>query len=116
MWVSDGSSELSINGDRVTCNVDESSGGNVYNALWKEKEGDEGLQSGKSYWKLKLKDLKEGHLFVGVTDLKLFKQGWSCKGLLYGGNLSNGGCLLVNIFISYVVVTRNDNFFFHLFN
>jgi len=30
--------------------------------------------------------------------LEKFKKGWGCKGLLYGGNLSNGGALLVSNF------------------
>jgi len=34
--------------------------------------------------------------------LAKFQQGWGCKGLLYGGNLSNGGCLLVGNFGPWV--------------
>ncbi|OXA61698.1 Heterogeneous nuclear ribonucleoprotein U [Folsomia candida] len=99
MWVSDGSDEIVVEGSRVVCNVGPSSGSNVYNALWKEGGAeDKGILQGKAYWKIALQDLKEGNLFAGVSDLAKFKKGWSCKGLLYGGNLSNGGCLLVGNF------------------
>jgi hypothetical protein len=97
MWVSDGSSEISIEGNRVSCKVDPSAGSQVYNALWKNGDGDTGIQNGKAYWKVTCEKLEDS-LFVGVTDQEKFGKGWGCKGLLYGGNLSDGGSLLVSNF------------------
>lgn len=99
MWVSDGSPELSTQGSQVTCTPNESAGSSVYNALWKSSEGDAGLEAGKAYWKFKLEGGGDrAGVFVGITDLKKFQKGWGCKGLLYGGNLSDGGGLLVGNF------------------
>jgi len=93
--VSDSSTQISTSGNRVSCQVDPNAGGDVYNAVWKDNgESDTGLGSGKAYWKVSVESGAEGDVFVGVTDLQHFKQGWGCNGLLYGGNLSNGGCLL----------------------
>jgi len=95
-WVGDGSPELSFEGNLVKCQL-ESSTGNVYNALW--KEGAEGVTTGSHYWKLRFDNLGEyDGVFAGVTDLDRFKKGWATKGLMYGGNLSNGGALLVGEF------------------
>jgi len=95
MWVSDSSKQISTSGNRVSCTIDANAGGDVYNAVWKDNgESDTGLGSGKAYWKVSVEGGAEGDVFVGLTDLQHFKQGWGCKGLMYGGNLSNGGCLL----------------------
>jgi hypothetical protein len=95
-WISDGSPELSSEGNLVKCQLERSSG-NVYNALWKEGEGL--TAAGSQYWKLRFDNLGEHDgAFAGLTDLDKFKKGWATKGLLYGGNLSNGGALLVGEF------------------
>lgn len=99
-WVSDGSPEIVIDGTEAQCQL-ESSGGNVYNALWKESEA--GVSSGTHYWKVHVADLKDS-IFVGLTSLDKFKKGWAVKGLFYGGpgNLSNGSALIVSGFGKHI--------------
>jgi len=99
-WISDGSASIIIGGSgdvsEIECELgSESSGGNVYNGLW--KESDQGATAGTHYWKIHITKLDPDGIFVGLTDLEKFKTGWELKGLLYGGpgNLSNGGTLLV---------------------
>src|SRR5688500_11703468 len=94
-WISDGSSEIAASGNEVSC-TSSSPTGNVFNALWEDGSG---VIDGQHYWKLDIKALEtNASVFVGVTDKAKFKQGWAIKGLLYGGNLSNGGALLVGEF------------------
>jgi len=97
-WISDGSAEIIITGDasEVECQLASgTSGGNVYNGLWKESE--QGATAGTHYWKIHVTGLNPNSIFVGLSDLEKFKKGWALKGLLFGGpgNLSNGSALII---------------------
>jgi len=94
-WKTDGSEELKVLSPNEIQSSQESSTGNVYNALWKESE--EGVSSGTHYWKVTFSQVPEhSSPWIGLTDLQKFKKGWSFRGLMFGGpgNLSDGGGLL----------------------
>lgn len=92
-WVSDGSSELTINGKIVT-HQSNTLGDNVFNCMWRDGDG---VSAGKHYWKIHFHTL-EGGAGVGITSAHHFKKGYACKGLKYLGNLSDGSRLLVGNF------------------
>lgn len=92
-WVPDGSSGFTVDGNTVTL-VDESGGGNVFNCLWEDGDGE---TSGAHYWKIHFDSLGDVG-GVGVTSKDHFKEGFACRSLAYSGNLSNGGSLLVSNF------------------
>jgi hypothetical protein len=89
-WKTDGDSKSTVEGNALTCDPPE---GNVANAIWSS-----GIKDGKAYWKVKMENGSAGCLFAGITDLDKLKPGWAGKGLLYGGNLSDGSGLLVGRF------------------
>lgn len=92
-WISDGSSELTINGNIVT-HQSNAIGDNVFNCMWRDGDG---VLTGKHYWKIHFHSL-EGGAGVGITSADHFKKGYACRGLKYLGNLSDGGRLLVSKF------------------
>lgn len=93
-WITDGSSGFTINGDTVSFASDEDSG-SKFNCMW--KDDDNGVLSGKHYWKIHFETLK-GIGGVGLTSQDYFKKGWGIHGLCYKGNLSDGCSLLVSKF------------------
>ncbi|RWS00312.1 hypothetical protein B4U79_16763 [Dinothrombium tinctorium] len=64
------------------------------NAMFKPENG--GFEEGKHFFEFHC-DLKKG-AFVGVTTEQCFGPCYGIKALLYGGNLSDGSCLLVSSF------------------
>lgn len=92
-WQPDGSSGFTVEGNTVT-HIDESGGGNVFNCLWNEGDGE---TSGSHYWKVHFDTLEDGG-GVGITSADLFKQGYACRSISYCGNLSSGAALLVPTF------------------
>jgi len=57
---------------------------------------DQSLTSGQ-YFEIDVLELKES-VFVGVTTKEAFAEGYKCKGLFFGRNLSNGGALVRQAF------------------
>jgi len=51
------------------------------------------LASGQ-YFEVEVLELGEEGCFIGVCTQNGFGQGWAIKGLFFGGNLSDGGCLV----------------------
>lgn len=90
VWIPDGSSGFSINGNIVT-HIDESQCDNVFNCMWEEGDG---VSTGQHYWKIHFRTL-EGGGGVGLTLKEHFKKGYGCEGVCYNGNLSDGHRLLV---------------------
>jgi len=93
MWVDDGSNAVQAGSTATEFVIrGKPSAGSPVNARFTEP-----LTPEVGYFEI---DVVEGGAgaFVGVTTLASFKKGWGCKGLFFGGNLSNGGALVQSKF------------------
>ncbi|RWS00708.1 hypothetical protein B4U79_16832 [Dinothrombium tinctorium] len=92
-WVCQRGKEIRAKDNKVTVtdggyfNVDRK-----LNAYFKPETG--GFETGKHYFEFHF-DLQREGAFVGATKKVCFGSGYSLKGLMYGGNLADGSCLLV---------------------
>lgn len=94
-WYTDGSDDFTIDGDVATC-----LGGKVsaFNVLW--RDGDDGVTSGRHYWRIELQAL-DGGVGIGLTSMEHFRKGDACRSIMYSGDLITGGingsnCLVEN--------------------
>eukprot|EP00403_Amphidinium_massartii_P049475 CAMPEP_0178459064 /NCGR_PEP_ID=MMETSP0689_2-20121128/47904_1 /TAXON_ID=160604 /ORGANISM="Amphidinium massartii, Strain CS-259" /LENGTH=314 /DNA_ID=CAMNT_0020085463 /DNA_START=107 /DNA_END=1051 /DNA_ORIENTATION=+ len=87
MWEDDGSEMVKTEADSNKFVIDGKPGGSPVNALYSKS-----LASGQ-YFEIEVLS-SEKSAFVGVTTREAFAKGWKCKGLFFGGNLSNGGALV----------------------
>jgi len=91
MWVDDGSGCVRCEAGSPEFVVEGSQPGSPVNARWSEC-----LASGQ-YFEVDILEVGDS-CFLGVATEEGFDQGWKCKGLFFGGNLSNGGGLVRQAF------------------
>mmetsp|Transcript_58418 Transcript_58418/g.136538 ORF Transcript_58418/g.136538 Transcript_58418/m.136538 type:complete len:316 (-) Transcript_58418:130-1077(-) len=88
MWEDDGSNMVKTAPESpMEFTIDGKPGGSPVNALFAR-----GLTPGQ-YFEIDILQSSKS-AFVGVTTREGFAKGWKCKGLFFGGNLSNGGALV----------------------
>ena len=96
-WVveqSDNTSAVNVNGDTITCTSTNGYGSPI-NVLYKDAAD----KDGQYFWEFDVKEADEqGGVSVGLTTDQGFQGGWALKAMKYLGNLSDGGCLLVQSF------------------
>jgi len=92
VWIDDGSGFTSASGSVVRCS--NATPGTPCAALGKNTD-DSGITTGVHCWEF---ELLEGDAFFGLTTEAKFKPGWSCRGLFYHGNVSDGAGLLTPSF------------------
>ena len=96
-WVveqSENTSAVEVSGDTITCRSTNGYGSPI-NVLFKDPAD----HNGQYFWQVDVTELGEpGGTSVGLTTDKGFKDGWGLKAMKYLGNLSDGGCLLVQAF------------------
>eukprot|EP00923_Selenidium_pygospionis_P007479 GHVN01012795.1.p1 GENE.GHVN01012795.1~~GHVN01012795.1.p1 ORF type:complete len:290 (+),score=49.17 GHVN01012795.1:69-938(+) len=89
-WV-DAASHFTFSGAEAHCSSKK--GGTPFCAMWKGA----GAKEGTSYTEFKLTSMESGcpPPSFGLTDEKSFAAGWGLKGMLFNGNVTNGGGCLI---------------------
>mmetsp|Transcript_3894 Transcript_3894/g.6855 ORF Transcript_3894/g.6855 Transcript_3894/m.6855 type:complete len:312 (+) Transcript_3894:229-1164(+) len=89
-WKCEGSGKVSASGSNVSAHV--SKRGSVrLNAMWTHKKGLSGKNPAPQYFEITVEEGK--NVWVGWTTPRGFHDGWKCKSLSYGSNLSDGSGL-----------------------
>lgn len=88
----DGSNTLAAAGNEVWV-TEKASQSTRYNALWQDGPGLVPAADVSVAQCFRVEALEGENVWVGLTDEAHFGAGWKCKGLDYGGNLSDGGGL-----------------------
>jgi len=90
-WIGDGSNCYTIEGPSIECRPPQGAGDNKYSALL-----DDGVSQGEAYWEFSI--LKGSSVWCGVTARQYLQQGYKTRGMMYGGNVSDGSGLLIQKF------------------
>ncbi|UJR20432.1 hypothetical protein I4U23_023563 [Adineta vaga] len=91
---SENTSAVNVSGDTITC-TSASGYGSPINVLYKDPAD----KNGQYFWEIDVNEAEEqGGVSVGLTTDQGFQSGWGLKAMKYLGNLSDGGCLLVESF------------------
>jgi len=90
-WIVDGSegSTISVSGNNVTAMAARQ--GTPFNIRFHKAFVME--TRGEDQFSIGIRELS-GSVFIGLVSQEEFQQGWGTRGMLYGGNLSNGNSLL----------------------
>eukprot|EP01068_Selenidium_serpulae_P017460 Selendium_serpulae@DN6380_c1_g3_i2.p1 len=91
MTWTDSAADFTFDGKTAKCTA-EPKNSTKFNVLWEKN----GVTSGSHYYEV---TIKEGDgVWIGLTDKKHFGSGYKLRGMMYGGNTSNGSGLVTKQF------------------